>query len=489
MNSALRLRSSLSRFGMPSTHAPYLGWTREQLIERLTKLEAVGSNITKDKVTKTFDFSKHPRRKIALKFCYSGWEYSGLAYQTGPTPLPTVENVLFDAMVKAHLVDPAAGLDGCEWERCGRTDRGVSAAGQVVSLWVRSQIPSGQQGAPAVEDKSDALEGNTSISTSKPQKELDYLVILNRLLPDTIRIIAWSPVSVSFSARFSCKYRHYKYFFSSLNLDISQMETAAAYLLGKHDFRNLCKLDVQRQLTNFDRKILRASITPLDDEMHNTKERIYVFDLVGTAFLYHQVRHIMAALFLVGSGFEQPKIIAELMNVEEGAELPHGEGEPYSVISSKPDYQMADDLPLMLWECGYNESELDWRTYERDDGGGGVATRGDLHHQMQGIYVRSRIYSALDQHFLAAIKVHHPPSFPQGDGVKILDAPKVEPMKRSVINVPLGGGTFKRLQKYKPLLERQRLDHVEVMNERWRLGKGLRRDEKRRQTEIENGDE
>ena len=486
----MRLRSTLTRFGMPTTHGPYLGWSREQLIERLMKLEAVGSNTSKDKVTKAFDFSKHPRRKIALKFCYSGWEYSGLAYQIGPTPLPTVENVLFDAMVKAHLVDPAAGLDGCEWERCGRTDRGVSAAGQVVSLWIRSQIPSQQTDTPPM-GKNITLEPNISISTSKAQKELDYLVILNRILPDTIRVIAWSPVSVSFSARFSCKYRHYKYFFSSLNLDISRMEAAAAYLLGKHDFRNLCKLDVQRQLTSFDRKILRASITPLDDGMHETQERIYVFDLVGTAFLYHQVRHIMAALFLVGSGFEQPKIIAELMNVEEGAERAHGEGEAFSVVNSKPDYQMADDLPLMLWECGYDESELDWRAYEQEDGKkGGVILRGDLHHQMQGIYVRSRIYAALDQHFLRAIKVHHPPfpsSFPQDGGVEILES--TEPMKRTAINVPLGGGTFKRLQKYKPLLERQRLDHVKVMNERWRLGKGSRRDEKRRQTEIENGDE
>ena len=36
----------------------------------------------------------------------------------------------------------------------------------------------------------------------------------------------------------------------------SRMEAAAAYLLGEHDFRNLCKLYVQRQLTSFKRTIL-----------------------------------------------------------------------------------------------------------------------------------------------------------------------------------------------------------------------------------------
>ena len=516
MNSALRLlstRSSLNRFGIPMTPAVtlpcYEGWTRERLVERLMQLEgalhtetpdvavSVRSDTSpltstgqdKDKVPKTFDFSKHPRRKIALKFCYSGWEYSGLAHQIGPTPLPTVENVLFDAMVKAHLVDPATGLDGCGWERCGRTDRGVSAAGQVVSLWIRSQNSSLFANAKVderniVTDENsqpyDALTPETNTSspgqTMKPQKEIDYLTILNRLLPDTIRVIAWSPVSNSFSARFSCKYRHYKYFFSSLHLDISRMEAAAAQLLGEHDFRNLCKLDVQRQLTNFKRTILRASITPLADEMDETNDRVYVFDLVGTAFLYHQVRHIMATLFLVGSGFEHPKIIAELMNVEEGAEPTHESGEVYTVVGSKPDYQMADDLPLMLWECGYDESELDWRTCELDERKGG-----DLHHQVQSIYTRSRIRAGLDQHFLRAVEVHHPPPrmpVPSEDRVD-------KHARENVINVPLGGGIFKRLQKYKPLLERNRLDVVEVMNERWRLGKGSRRIEKRRQTESE----
>lgn len=528
----LSTRSSITRVGIPMastatsnlTPGPYAGWTRERLIERLMQLEGTAPQ-TQDVITvgplsqpsntpiqdintlirnKTFDFSKHPRRKIALKFCYSGWEYSGLAHQMGPTPLPTVENVLFDALAKAHLVDPVAEFEGCGWERCGRTDRGVSAAGQVVSLWVRSQLLSEEPKAEdvhLVEEKpeniqeeeiqlDDALSTltletectNTSVLTSqqnpKPVQELDYLGVLNRILPDTIRVIAWSPISDNFSSRFSCKYRHYKYFFSSLHLDIPRMEAAAARLLGEHDFRNLCKLDVQKQLTSFKRKILRASFTLLEGAGDGL-DRMYVFDLVGTAFLYHQVRHIMAVLFLVGSGLEPPEVMTELMNVEDGAEPllddDAAKGKVYTIVGSKPDYQMADGLPLMLWECGYDDSELDWRTSSRVESGSGDIIRGDLYHQIHGIYTRSRVYSALDQHFVKAIEKHHPPPpklFPLRD---IADNPK-----GSVVNVPLGGGTFKRLQKYKPLLGRKRLDTVEVMNERWRLGKGFRKDEKRR---------
>jgi len=124
----------------------YEHWTKEELIARLVDLDdririidpnakEISSKIASQK---TFNFSAYPVRKIALKFCYSGWEYNGLAFQKAPTPLPTVEEVLFQAFAKTRLVDPEKGFDGCGWERCGRTDRGVSAAGQVISLWVRS---------------------------------------------------------------------------------------------------------------------------------------------------------------------------------------------------------------------------------------------------------------------------------------------------------------------------------------------------------------
>ena len=515
------------------TPGPYAGWTRERLIERLVELERPTTGPLQSSLNipnapsssspivtppppskaaeKPFDFSKHSRRKIALKFCYSGWEYGGLAFQLGPTPLPTVENVLFDTLAKTRLVDPEGGFDGCGWEKCGRTDRGVSAAGQVISLWIRSAIPAGNgqqddtlhfkadsgEKSIANEAGSDGLFGldngfgslalttesssNTSIPkpdlNSQHKQELDYLVLLNRLLPDTIRIIAWSPVPESFSARFSCKYRHYKYFFPSTHLDIARMQAAADRMVGEHDFRNLCKLDAQKQITSFRRKILRAGISPLDEDDGGIGQ-MYVFDLVGSAFLYHQVRHIMAVLFLVGSGLEPPSVVTELMNVEEGIEPRRPEDTAkYAVVDRKPEYQMADALPLMLWDCGYDESELNWRSSGKADDTSG---NGDLHNQLENIHSRSRVFSALDRHFLKAVEKYHPappPIFPLKNGPRDLIR-KTE--REKVMNVPLGGGTFKRHLKYVPLLERKRLDTVEVMNERWRLGKGLRKDEKRR---------
>ena len=529
----------LSRLGLTmspanSNSVSYEGWSREKLIERLTQLESrmltspavepapvTSCSIETTKPFKKFEFARHSRRKIALKFCYSGWEYGGLAFQMGPTPLLAVENVLFNALAKARLVEKDAGFDGCGWEKCGRTDRGVSAAGQVVSLWIRSALPSQEEEIAKVstekidsskgadskiktqeEENNDTLEvddfGSLDIagashtnsipkSTKKSSShhEHDYVAILNRLLPDTIRIIAWSPVSTTFSARFSCKYRHYKYFFSPLNLDVTQMQNAASRMIGDHDFRNLCKLDTQKQITSFKRVVFNASIDPLDDGT-------YVFNLVGNAFLYHQVRHIMAVLFLVGSGLESSSVVTDLMNVEEGLEPPRIEDLPtkqkYAVVDRKPEYQMVDPLPLMLWECGYDEAELAWRTTGRPDvdnkdiEGGGLANNGgELYHQLQAIQTRSQVFCTLNHHFLKAAAKYHPkPISPlplKDDGVgnsKILWE-----NSKQAINIPLGGGTFKRSLKYVPLLERGRLDTVEVMNERWRLGKGMRREERK----------
>ena len=469
------------------TPGPYAGWTREALIQRLEQLEqgstgAAPASTTTPTVTtpqaqiaapqetiqtpstlsKSFDFTRHARRKIAIKFCYSGWEYGGLAFQSGPTPLPTVENVMFDAMAKARLVDPESGFEGCEWDRCGRTDRGVSAGGQVVSLWVRSAL-----GIDQIEGACSPPAASPTTTTTTAKEEFDYVYTMNRILPPTIRVIAWSPVSATFSARFSCRYRHYKYFFLSDNLSIPLMQDAADRLIGEHDFRNMCKIDPAKQITVFKRRVISAHLEQLDNGL-------YVFNLVGSAFLYHQVRNIMAVLFMVGSGLENPSIVTKLMNIEDGDEpMREGDkadeqGQAYPTLPRRPEYQMADGLPLMLWECGYDPSELSWRTCGSVNG----ETNPDLFNQMQAIHSRSRILAALDQHFALSVAAHHakPPSpFPLVNGLADL------PRDGQPLLYPLGGGTFRRVLKYVPVLERNRGTPAEEQNERWRRNKASRK--------------
>lgn len=396
------------------------------------------------RVNREFDPSKYSTRFIALKFAYLGQRYNGLEFHpNNKTPLPTVEEELWKALNKARLVFPTPNpllapdepnWEGCEYSKCGRTDRGVSAFGQVVGIRVRSSRPVDQVQKPAaLEDAATRREesshpqdletatpsvvratslGEDSKRTPPPasesasdeassfhhiKDELPYCQVLNRLLPPDIRMLAWCPAPPpDFSARFSCKERRYRYFFTQpaftptvssagmLNelhkpdssagrrregwLDIDAMREAAHKFIGLHDFRNFCKVDPSKQIDNFERRIFYADIEEIDNQQGpvgyvgtpnfqqyehsdsaphrhlNDKPKtppstptLYTFTLHGSAFLWHQVRHMVAVLFLVGQGLESPSVIDHLLNV--------------SKTHARPQYEMADDAPLVLWDC------------------------------------------------------------------------------------------------------------------------------------------
>lgn len=422
-----------------------------------------------------------------------------MEYQRIPPAVPTVEKVLFEAMVKTKLVDGEAGLEGCGWERCGRTDKGVSGAQQVISLWVRSALgePSKTQDQESTSSSHDQGDSETEDAggllteefggmgdwdeppfntvrnrPSEEPTELRYVSSLNNVLPLSIRILAWSPVAPNFSARFNCQYRHYKYFFTSDGLDLAAMREAARRLEGGHDFRNLCKIDPQKQLTSFKRTILQATVNPVDEG-----SKLYVFDLKGTAFLYNQVRHIMAILFLVGTNLESPSVMTALMNVDSENPLPpfHPNEPAPPVVATKPSYQMADPLPLVLWDCGYNASDVQWHI-DADFPEGSVSSQRELAsniiNTLRGIHERALLRLTLDSHFLKAASLYHQPPtqyFP----LNRPDAPKIP--EGSTLSVPLGGGTFRRGAKYEPLLERERSESADVVNEKWRTGRGAKK--------------
>ncbi|KAI5964293.1 DEG1 [Candida pseudojiufengensis] len=248
----------------------YSTWTKEQLIEKLNKLENLPEKelTTKNKPSKEFNWDKYNFRFVALKFAYLGWNYNGLAFQYEPTPLPTIEETLLRCLSKIKLIKEP--ILETEFSRCGRTDKGVSAMNQVISMKLRSNLTIEEQQDPINDDK-----------------EIDYLTVINANLPPDIKIhsICLRPPP-NFDARFSCKNRHYKYLFRSKDLNIQAMQEAASYYEGEHDFRNFCKLDGSKQITNFNRFIYSSKIK-------NLKDDLYYFDLIGTAFLWHQVRFLL----------------------------------------------------------------------------------------------------------------------------------------------------------------------------------------------------
>lgn len=578
----------------------------------------------KEKKPKEFDFASSPCRKIALRFSYDGAGYSGLAAQNtteagSGSSLPTVEGVLWDAVCTARLVDPSIGMDGAGFSRCGRTDRGVSAAGQVIALWVRSKKVNQWQSrlehqeqfsTIPVQHSPEEWEALQARRSAKLENvELPYVQILNRILPASIRIQAWSPVRSNFSARFDCVYRHYKYFFpagppnvffpphsttvtssqdvGATRLDIDLMRDAARRLLGEHDFRNLCKIDASKQITNYRRRIDGVSIDRVSSHWPSTsqpvsesegmgegEECMYVLNLRGTAFLYHQVRNIVAILFLVGARLEAPSVIEELMNTKGGriaadrvkmrlaakgvpratanSAPEQGNGEEregnikwwlpvnatstttstpeglpmwihtalttdpathtsdadLEVYETKPNYEMAADRPLVLWECGFLPSDIEWRvgTYDGplstippSDAAENMTTASTSLSRVHKTWTQHAISTELARHFVLASPSPHKGTlasrtrFEEAAFPCLPTTPQPEEQMRREGRgavVPLGNGTGRGAANYIPLKERPREDTFEVKNRRWAETTGKRRAERKlHQQEVAQADD
>jgi len=354
-----RCRMSASR----SRRAALEALSRDELIELALRVSpsempasGAGSSESTSKPTKRhkeqrpFDMSRYAQRHVALRVAYIGTAYQGFAYQVETED--TVEGRVLEALMKTRLItDRASSGVSCG----GRTDKGVSALGQVLALRVRSNLVDGEGviaplHAPPSAARSSPAAADPPVAppAAAPPMELDYCHLLNRVLPPDIRVTAWSPTDAQFSARFSATHRTYKYFFARAGLDVERMAEGARRLLGEHDFRNFCKIDPS--VTNFRRSVLAAAIQPASGggggEDADSPLALWEFEVRGTAFLYHQVRCMVAVLFLIGEGKEAPTIVSELLDT---ARYPR-----------RPNYEIASEAPLLLHEIGYED--LVWRT-------------------------------------------------------------------------------------------------------------------------------
>lgn len=205
---------------------------------------------------------------------------------------------MFVALLKTCLIE---SRETSNYHRCGRTDKGVSAFAQCISIDVRSKFPAAEQ-----------------MSAAALAAEYNYCETLNRVLPQNIKCLAWAPCeNAAFSARFDCKRRSYRYFFPRGVMNVDAMQEACQHLVGVNDFRNLCKMDVQNGVVEFVREIRAADIRLASRNAEDPAYDMFYMELVGKAYLWHQVRCIMAILLLVGQELEGPEVMKELLDVEK----------------------------------------------------------------------------------------------------------------------------------------------------------------------------
>lgn len=548
----------------------YRNWTRESLVKRVKHLESqlksrgLDVSSSKDAVLsppteaqpssaapsprkfhkkikkpQAFDPSKYATRLIALKIAYLGKNFNGYEHQVSAS-VPTIEEELWKALVKTCLITPPNGPEkvdlnapGLEYSKCGRTDRGVSAFGQVIGLRVRSNQPLPREPKPdeatgeAPQDgevmEEDLNEGRKKKKKQKGPKEkpewdpiadeLNYPRILNRLLPPEIRVLAWCPnPPEGFDARFSCRERQYRYFFTQPAfpplpdavsggkntgavkegwLDIDAMRQAAKLFEGAHDFRNFCKVEAGKQITNFVRRIFESDIVEVEDTgsvlpylneadvrpenvAAGKHPKVYYFHVRGSAFLWHQIRHMVAVLFLVGQGLEQPSIISELLDAGKHPR--------------RPNYHLADEVPLVLWDCIFPSSnyglhnlepdmkdEMNWIWVGEDNPSNLHGTAVGLANEMWRYWREKKMDELLANRLLDMISR-------QADLSRRTERGSYEPRTSDSAKVFLGGDEGANMGKYVPVLKKVLLPSPEELNDAYAQKYGFADSEALRET-------
>jgi len=316
--------------------------TRSELEERVVSLEKhvqqlrnviakhTGSSMpqVRQKLqTEKFDFDRFKRRHVLLRVSYFGWDYMGFATQEDAGK--SIESELFAAMLQTKLI---RSREESNYHRCGRTDRGVSATGQVISLDLRTALMDGEGVF--------AQEGFKGEGPGK-EEEIDYCTVLNRNLPPEIRVTGWAPAPrLDYSARFDCSSRTYHYYFPRALVSLSSMQSAGQRMIGEHDFRNFCKMDVNNGVVKFTRRVDSISVDcVLQEGEEEGPYDICRVKITAKAFLWHQVRCLVAVLLLVGEGREDEEVVSKLLDIES--------------IPCKPAYNMVSDLPLNLFSTDF----------------------------------------------------------------------------------------------------------------------------------------
>jgi tRNA pseudouridine38-40 synthase len=280
---------------------------------------------------------------------YDGSPFHGFAAQN--PSVPTVVGALSHAL--SLIARVPVTLSGA-----GRTDTGVHAWGQVVTC----DLP---------------VEMRVHGSHVVPTDLTDVARRVNSMCGPAlvVRSAEWAPDG-EFHARFSARWRHYRYTVLNASapnpflaatawhvhraLSLPALQLACDPLIGEHDFTTFCRKpppvpagasvtggaepereegDAAVAEPSMSRYVMLASWTDVSEEFapYTTDQRVLRFDIRANAFCHQMVRSIVGMMIQVGTGALHAGQIRGIMlarNRSRAASLapPHG---------------------LCLWEVGY----------------------------------------------------------------------------------------------------------------------------------------
>ncbi len=264
--------------------------------------------------------------RLRLDVAYDGSGFRGFAENRG---VATVGGSL-RAALETVLRTPV------ELTCAGRTDAGVHARGQVVTLDVpTSSIESLTQGGRRAGDALGALRDS-----------------LNGIIGPAVAVGAVTQVGSDFDARFSARSRTYRY--TVLNrevsdpflvdrawwvdrpLDLPAMVAATAGVVGEHDFSCFCRrpkpASPDAAPVSLVRRVLSADWREAPEE-----PGLLTFTITATAFCHQMVRSITGMVVDVGRGRRRPEDVGAALRSLDRARAG----------------QLAPPHGLVLWEVGY----------------------------------------------------------------------------------------------------------------------------------------
>jgi tRNA pseudouridine38-40 synthase len=230
--------------------------------------------------------SGSPDVRLRLTIEYDGTPFRGWAAQPGR---PTVEQALRDALGETFASVERLAV-------AGRTDAGVHALGNVVSVDVEGGPPPGRAAAA-----------------------------LNTRLPDEVCVVAAEEVAPDFHARHSARGRSYRYriftratpspfelrrsWWVSRPLDADALDAAASQLPGEHDFRAFTPTETQHEV--FVRTVESAAWIRRGDHLD--------FEITADSYLRHMVRTLVGTML---DGIDLEPLLAGRDRADAGQTAP-----------------------------------------------------------------------------------------------------------------------------------------------------------------------
>jgi tRNA pseudouridine38-40 synthase len=231
--------------------------------------------------------------RAAVKLAYDGRAFMGSQRQPGER---TVESETIGALVKIGAI---GSVQGSRFKFASRTDRGVSALGNV-----------------------------TAFDTSFSKKAL--LRALNSAVEDAY-FYAVAEVPENFTPR-RAKGRWYRYLLPYGEQDLEAMRRCAELFEGKHDLKRFCKPDGRSTV-----KIMESI------EVFEVGDLI-VIDLRSREFLRNQVRRMVAAMDAVARGKAPPEDVKAAL---DGKDLSFGlaPAEGLTLMDIEYGFEMVPECP------------------------------------------------------------------------------------------------------------------------------------------------